>query len=95
MNRLLKARLAVKVVPGATHPGIVGWLGDTLKVRVSEPPEKGKANAAVKALISTALDLPGSAVQIVSGETAARKGVEISGMSQLELERRLNRSAPK
>ena len=39
--------LEVKVVPGASRSEVTGWLGDSLKIRVAAPPERGKANAAV------------------------------------------------
>jgi len=51
-------RLKLKVVPGAGSAGIVGWLGPALKVRVTAPAEKGKANAAVTALLAAELGLP-------------------------------------
>ena len=41
----------VKVVPGAKQEGVAGVLGDRLKVRVRAPPEDGRANAAVCALV--------------------------------------------
>ncbi|MGI9178416.1 MAG: DUF167 domain-containing protein, partial [Pirellulales bacterium] len=41
------ARLRVKIVPGSSRNEIVGWLGDALKIKVTAPPEKGKANDAV------------------------------------------------
>lgn len=40
-------RLAVKVVPGSSRDQIVGRLGDALKIKVTAPAEKGKANTAV------------------------------------------------
>jgi len=40
-------RLSLKVVPGSSRDEIVGWLGDSLKVKVMSPPEKGHANEAV------------------------------------------------
>jgi uncharacterized protein (TIGR00251 family) len=43
--------LRVKVVPGASRAGIVGLYGDRLKVKVTAPPEDGKANAEVERLV--------------------------------------------
>jgi uncharacterized protein (TIGR00251 family) len=40
----------VKVVPGSSRDQIMGWLGDPLKIKVTAPPEKGKANEAVVAV---------------------------------------------
>lgn len=82
-------RLKVKVTPGASSSRVVGWLGETLKVAVSEPPEKGKANAAVEALICQTLNLPNRAVRIVSGRHSQRKVVEIYGLSRAEVFQRL------
>lgn len=83
------ARLSLKVVPGASRAGIVGWLGDSLKVRVTAPPESGRANAAVTALLAAVLGVPKSAVEIVSGVATPRKVVEIRGLSEAEVADRL------
>ena len=50
-----------------------------LRVRVSAVPDKGKANAAVVALLAKALGVPKSAVSVVSGETARMKTLAIVG----------------
>jgi len=50
-----------------------------LRVRVKAVPDKGKANAAVIALLAKALDVPKTAVTLVSGDTARRKTVVIEG----------------
>jgi len=34
-------RLALKVIPGSSREGLAGWLGDSLKVRVRVPAERG------------------------------------------------------
>jgi uncharacterized protein (TIGR00251 family) len=86
-----KTRLSVKVVPGASRSEIVGWLGEALKVRVSKPPEKGKANRAVEALISDALGMPAGSAQVVAGAASSRKILEIDGLSPTEVRDRLPR----
>lgn len=82
-------RLAIKVVPGSSRDGVAGWLEDTLKVRVSAPPERGRANAAVEALLGEALGLPKGAVRVVAGAASPRKVVEIAGLEEAEVRRRL------
>ena len=77
------------IVPGSSRTAIAGWLGDALKIRVSAPPERGKANAAVEALLAGVLDLPPGQVRVVSGGASAHKVVEITGLTEAELQRRL------
>lgn len=85
--------LNVRVTPGARSDSIAGWMGDpvsnpdeaVLKVRVQAPPERGKANDAVSALIARTLGLKARDVRIVRGETSRDKVVEIEGLSRAEL----------
>jgi uncharacterized protein len=51
------ARLTVKVVPGSSRNQIVGWLGNALKIKVTAPPEKGRANEAVVAILADRLGM--------------------------------------
>ena len=73
-------QFAVKVVPGAARDRIVGLLGDALKVQVSAPPEAGKANARLCALLAAALAVPVRTVQVASGTGSARKVVAVHGL---------------
>lgn len=73
-------RLAVKAVPGASQSRLVGALGDALKAQVAAPPEGGKANAALCALLAAAFGVPTRAVQVVAGAGSARKVVAIDGV---------------
>jgi uncharacterized protein (TIGR00251 family) len=50
-----------------------------LRVRVTAVPDKGKANAAVIALLAKTLGIPKSAVTLVAGETARLKTLRLSG----------------
>ena len=78
--------LKVKVVPGASDSRIVGWLGDELKIRISAPPEKGKANGAVLKLLANELRVHESALSIVSGHTSQRKVIDIQGVTLKEVQ---------
>ncbi len=77
------AELRVRVTPNAARDAVEGPGEDAsgqrfLKVRVRAVPEKGKANAAVEALLARALDVPKSAVSVEKGETQRIKTVRIS-----------------
>jgi uncharacterized protein YggU (UPF0235/DUF167 family) len=86
---MVMTKIKIKVVPGASGSGVSGWLGEYLKVRVSQPPEKGKANAAVEAVICNALHLPDGSAKIVSGLSSQRKTVEIHGLTSAQIHQRL------
>jgi uncharacterized protein YggU (UPF0235/DUF167 family) len=84
------ARLRIKVVPGSSREGIAGWLGDALKVRVSAAPERGRANAAVEQIVARALGVAPQCARIVAGHASARKTLEVSGLSEVEIRQRLS-----
>jgi hypothetical protein len=72
-------RLRVKVTPKASRNEVTGSLADgTLKVRVQAPPEKGKANAALRALLAEQLGVAARQVSILSGETSPLKHIRVS-----------------
>lgn len=58
---------------------------------MTAPAERGKANAAVEALIAEALGVARDCVQVVSGKTSARKLVEIVGLPESEVRSRLEK----
>ncbi|MEX2218754.1 MAG: DUF167 domain-containing protein [Phycisphaerales bacterium] len=78
----MPVRLAIKAVPGARRDEIAGRLGDRLKVRTSAPPEDGRANSAVCALVAAALGIRPRDVRIVSGHARPEKVLEIDGVSE-------------
>ncbi len=81
--------LSVKVVPRASCDEVVGWSGGVLRLRVSAPPQDGRANAAVVALLAAALGVRKSAVAISAGHASAHKRVAIEGLTRSEVEQRL------
>lgn len=77
-------RFVVRLLPKAGRDRIDGWMNSAdgsrmLKARVSAPPEHGKANAALIALLAKVLDVPASAFVIASGQTARIKHIVLHG----------------
>jgi uncharacterized protein (TIGR00251 family) len=79
-------RVPVLVQPGASGDRVYGEHDGRLKLAVSAPPERGKANRAVCRLLAERLGLPRSCVRIVSGASSRRKEVLIERVSPDALE---------
>lgn len=78
--------LHLRVTPNAGRDAIDGPEtrddGTTvLRLRVAAVPDKGRANAAVIALLSKALGYPKSAFELVSGDTSRFKTLRIAGVT--------------
>ena len=81
---------AVKVHPRAKREGIVGEMGDALKLAIKAPPVEGRANEACIEFLAKLLKVPRSSVTIASGESSRNKVVRISGVTAEQLRRHLN-----
>ena len=88
-DKSLPARIAVRVQPRASRNELVGYRGDQLRLRVTAPPEGGRANEAVIALLSSALGIPKSRISILRGHTSRNKVVLVEDMPAGEVQRRL------
>lgn len=77
------------MIPGSGKPGVVGRYGEGWKLRVTAPPERGKANEATLELLAGALGLAATNLRLVSGHGSRDKTVEVSGLTTDEAERRL------
>ena len=67
-----------KVIPRSAQNEIVGEMADgTMKVKISAPPEKGKANDALCNFLAEHYRVARGEVTIVSGHSAALKLVRI------------------
>lgn len=76
-------KICVRVTPNAKSESIAiasPELGapPVLQIRVTVPPEGGKANATVIALLAKALGIRKSAISIAHGETGRNKILEIA-----------------
>jgi uncharacterized protein (TIGR00251 family) len=77
--------LNIRAQPGARKDEIIGLFADSIKIRVTAPPERGKANEAIIELLADKLGLKKSAIKVISGETSRDKKVLVQGVSQSEL----------
>ncbi len=60
-----------------------------IRVRVTAAPEDGKANDAVVALLAERLGVPRRAVRVAGGASSRVKWIEVEGLEEAELWRRL------
>ncbi|OHB73378.1 MAG: hypothetical protein A2Z25_00220 [Planctomycetes bacterium RBG_16_55_9] len=80
-----------KIVPGSSgSTRICGLLDGMLKVKVSAPPERGKANQCLVKFLANELGVKKNAVSILSGKTSPVKQVQVLGMSARTLLRKLD-----
>ena len=71
----------MKVKPRSKKSAIVGELGNALKVALTAPPVDGRANQACIEFFADLLNLPRSAVTIVSGQSSRNKVIRVIGIS--------------
>lgn len=79
--------IAVKVVPKSSKNAVDGVIIDVdgckvLKLRVTSPPDKNKANEAVLRLLADTWNIPISSLSIASGGTGRKKRICINGKVQ-------------
>ena len=65
----------LKVVPGAKSNTIAGALGDRIKIRVSAPPEDGRANRAIVKMLASRLEHSTGLIELIAGHHASEKTV--------------------
>ena len=85
-----KVILPLHVQPGAKRDALAGLYGDqALKLATSAPPVDGKANAALRKLLSRWLGIPQAQIELKSGLTGRDKQFVISGLPQTEIANKL------
>jgi uncharacterized protein len=77
--------LRVKAVPGASRQNIAGPLGDRLKIRIAAPPEDGKANNAIIALLARHLGIHKNKISLVSGHKNPEKVFLLTDITAAQL----------
>ena len=73
--------LSCHVQPGAKRTAVAGGYGTALKISLAAPPVDGKANRELCVFLAKKLNLPKSAVSLVSGQTSRDKVVFLPGIT--------------
>lgn len=83
------ARVAVRVHPRAKHTAITGRLGEAYKLDLAAPPVEGKANEECVRFFADLAGVARSQIRILSGLANRNKVVDVEGIEQADLEKRL------
>jgi uncharacterized protein len=86
--------LPVLAQPGARRNAILGERAGALRVAVTAPPEKGKANEAIRSLLAEALGCKPKQVTLLFGATSRQKRFLLGGIAPEELSDRLDKVVP-
>ena len=79
----------VKVVPGSSRTEMCGILDGMIKIKVTSPAEKGKANQALINFLAQLLNIKKNQVSIISGQTSRVKQIRVLSMSAETLLKKL------
>ena len=83
------ALLAVRVQPRGRQNEVLGWRDAALRVRVTAPPEGGRANEAVIDLLARTFRVPRSSIALVGGAASRDKLFRIGARSLDKLRAKL------
>lgn len=83
--------LPVRAHAGARQNAILGEREGALRVAVTAAPEKGKANSAIIAVLSKALGVSKSSLELIAGDTSPQKRFLIHGATVHSLAATLNK----
>jgi len=84
-----EAKISLSVYPNASRNEIMGFTDGVLRVKVSAPPVKGKANKELTDYLSRLLGVDRGSVSIIKGHTTRNKVVAIDGLSWEKVMKRL------
>jgi len=77
--------LSVRAQPGARRNVVVGEQAGALKVAVTAPPDKGRANEAIIEVLAESLGLKRSQIELVSGAASRQKQFLIRGVTPAQV----------
>ena len=87
-----RARITVKVQPRAKVTRVAGRMEQPYRLQLAAPPVDGKANEECIAFLAELAGVAKSRVRILAGLHSRIKVMEIEGIGQEEMEKRMNES---
>ena len=75
--------LAVRIQPGASDDKIVEVVDDALKIRITAPPENGKANSHLVKFLANSFGVAKSRVKLITGANNQHKRLRIQSPAKL------------
>jgi uncharacterized protein len=78
--------LPIRAQPGARKNAVIGEHNGALKIAVTAPPDRGKANKALVELLGRVLAVKRAQIELCSGLTSHDKRFLVRGMRPAELQ---------
>ncbi len=75
--------IAVRIQPGASNDKIVEVVNDALKIRITAPPEDGKANSHLVKYLAKTFGVAKSRVELIAGANNRNKRLRIQSPVKL------------
>lgn len=80
----------VKVIPKASRSEIVGLENDEIKIQLAAVPEKGEANDELVRFLAKTLCIGKTNIELVQGDKSRHKRVCVSGMTEEQIQIKIN-----
>ncbi len=74
--------IEARISPGASKPGISLMDDGKVKIRLSSPPEKGRANKELKVFLGAFFGIAKKDVEIIAGEKSRNKVIMIKKITE-------------
>ena len=79
------AKIAVQITPSASKNEVIGMQNDVLRIKISAPPVKGKANKELIDYLSHLLGISKDRLDIIKGHTSKNKLISIDGLNKISV----------
>ena len=83
------SEIRIRLLPGSSMNRITGREEDVYRIKVTAPPNDGKANKGLIRLLSKQLGTARGNIEIVSGKLSRNKTVRIAGLTEDEIIKRM------